>query len=1260
MNNAFCSYKIASSSSHPTLWDLLVLLVWSKTNPAMKHIWQYFGQLVWPQAMWVYGRVIDALALSNSKKPVEQLPLLKTAKGKSRRTPWVNKLVLLQKMRRIRAHRKNTMQSHQDLVPQNSQIVAAEQFLCASLYARKVRQAYQDAFHFTVAWDPSGYDVETLVSIIHSTQAGEGPDGLAAYLPIQNLKPVLKQEVCEEIRALSSANKLTRIQGYCEIRALSHSLQAIDMPLGKFFLPKDVHWKQLQEFEKRVFENDCWWIVNSRTGAKVRQLPTTFEISKTPILCSLSDQGGINRAGLDYLCWKLGMSIHIAFDPYHRSWNDLKHSLRSSKGDLWRCLLSYSLLYNVNYGPFGSKQWHDKKQQRAQELLQSASAHKEPFLSYIPFICQERQIEEPTTASGREKLLESLAECNSIRTLGPVVKIMRFYSFFQSSKFFEGEVWFTKLVMLESDSFTATEGTSYVRSEESMIVPGSDSNLTDKQQLQQLKLKHGSWGLAPLLVTPASFWQKEAIVLLANPCWAAHSWMSKHVVTPTNSARYTIAKSQGGWKEEILELVLQGFYSTSNLKRLYPFQGTSEATKKARLGIHLDLVVNLMAKRGSSLSAHYLRPPIRYASLLSNSEAEVRATQQQMLKEWKLLLDLEEQDLAGKHVRSLASLHFLQGVLCRVSFLLNEDDSHKGSHEAAKLLKPLLVNFGDTLCVENTHQSAKDCMRESRHNVRSRVNKQCAVINSRLFQTRQTEHVSIPELELSLASAKGMPPFIPLTHPNGHVMQKQFQQMMQHKSGDHWWPSTSAATQFEEVVSLEYLLSKLSLDAPQLTCLVGGPGGVIACVATSVVYLVLSRASSGFLAWAMEAVPGSNPAAFRCIPQQSALQFHYVHGLNEWVDIPVQPSLHHEHGGLVLEKTGDPMPLAQARIAKGLDLSVKEAKEVLFACNVKLPGQPSKAQVYRALIEHFVTGEEEIQRALELSSAKLEKEEDDDRLSELAELIELLEADTDLQQDPDVRNDQRKIKKRQMANPKVPEGSMLLGPTTRGRGGGRGRGRPKGSGKGRGIAGKFAKAKAKAKSKAKSKKPDKLEGETAEDANPEAAKTEEAEAAKTEEPEATLAPLMAGSSDITIDPDCDYVPTSPDAPTSPGEWVPELALPEAPADHPPKDQAEPPTLATTTASAAAAQTPEHVEAVETAEHPSQAVPGASLGASLAVEHEAPTALAEPSASQAIEHEEESQAPGAKEHRPRGPNVFASPSPLGRISPPGCNIRLNGT
>ena len=1315
MENAFCSYKIASSSSCPTLWDFLVLLLWAKANPATKKIWQNFGQLVWPQALWVCGRALDAVAVEKSRKPIEQLPLLQTAKGKSRRVPWVNKLILLQKMRQIKAHRRNTMESHQDLVPKNAHMVAAEQFICASLYAKKVQQAYEEAFHFTVAWDPSGYDVETLVSIIHSTQAGQTPDGLAAYLPIQNLKPVLKQEVCEEIRALSASNKLTRIQGYAEIRALSHSLKAVGKPLSTFFLGEDVHWRPLHDFEKRVFEDGVWWILDSRTGSKVRQLPTTFSISKTPILCSLSDQGGINRAGLDYLCFELGMSIHIGYDPYHRSWNDVKHSLRCSKGDLWRCLLSYSLLYNVNYGPFGSKQWHAKKQQRAEELLQTCSAHKEPFLSYIPFICQERQIEEPTTPAGREKLLESLGDCNSIRNLGPVVKIMRFYSFFQSSKFFEGEVWLTKLVMLETDKFTVTEGTSYVRSEEAMSVPGVDSKLSDKQQLQQLKAKHGSWGLAPLLITPASFWQKEAIVVLANPCWSSHSWMSKHLLTPTDSAKHTIAKSNGAWKAEICELVLQGFFSRSNLKRLYPFQATSEATQKARLQIHFDFVVNLMAQRASSLSSQYCRPPIRYSNLLSTNEAVVCATQQQMQREWTMLLEFEGKDLEGKHVKSLSSLHCLQGALCRLCFLLNETDCHSGSHEAAKLLKPLIVNFGDTLCVENTHQSAKDNLRESRHNQRSRVSKQCAVLNSRLFQTRKTPHVSIPEIELSLTSVKDLPPFIPSTHPNAHHMRKEFQEMMKYKSSNHFWPSTSAATQFEEVAALEYLLSKPALDAPQLNCLVGKPGSVIVSKDQALVCLVLSRAPSGFLAWVMEPVSDSATIAYKPIPQESALQFHHVQSLDQWLDIPVEPCLHHEHGALILNKVGDPMPLPQVRIAKGLDLTVKEAKEVLFACNVKLPGQPSKAQVYKALIEQFVQGDAEVQKALEESTAKVaEQDEDDDRLSELGELIELLEADTEMQNDPDIRNDQKKIKKRRLLKPKVKEGEMMLIPK---RGRGRGRGKGRGKGRGRAMAGKQAKAMAKKQAKAKSQKtpespvtelPESTKVEEPDEANaetlplpeapshadgqpaiagkqakamakkqpkakskktpklevlevPESTKVEEPDETQVEEAKATqleTLPLAEAPSHAdgqpaiyNIDMD-DYVPTTPPSPTSPGEHVPEHAMAEAEPPEPLTAPPEPPEPLT-----APPEPPEPLTAPPEPPEPLTAEPTCTQPEALAAEAAEEPPAAPSQADTVAEEPASSQAVAAA--RFRGPKMFASPATLGRISPPGCTLRLNG-
>ena len=258
----------------PTIWDLVVFLIWTKNSPSTKNVWQHVGQLLWPTVMWLSGKILDTLALERSRRPLEQLPLLKTRKGKSKRVPWQNKIMPLRRCRQIKQHRKNTMESHGYLVPKGTGLVTAEDRLTAALYATKVKKAYQKAYHYSIHWDPSTYDTETLVSISYSTQAGdEGSGGLAAYLPIQNIKPVAKKEVSPEIPALGAKGKGTRIEGFNELRALSHSLMAVEMPLEKLFLKDDVCWKKLDEFESRVFEHGLWWIVNSRTGTKKVQLP---------------------------------------------------------------------------------------------------------------------------------------------------------------------------------------------------------------------------------------------------------------------------------------------------------------------------------------------------------------------------------------------------------------------------------------------------------------------------------------------------------------------------------------------------------------------------------------------------------------------------------------------------------------------------------------------------------------------------------------------------------------------------------------------------------------------------------------------------------------------------------------------------------------------------------------------------------------------------------------------------------------------------
>ena len=356
MSQGFCDFKTTSAITHPTLWDLLILCVWAKGNPSVKKVWVHFGQFIWPKLMFAIGTILDKYAFVLSERPVESLPLVKSKKGKSRRVPWMNKLLLLRKIKHLKHHRKHAASSHGDVVPVSSQTIRAEDFVVSSLYALQIKKAYEHCYHFTVSWDPSSYDVETLVSIVFSWQAG-----LASYLPIQNLRPAQKTEVDPEILALASKNKLTRVQGYNEIRALSHSLMAINMPLQKFVFPEDLLWQPLSHYETRLWKDDQWYVVNSRTGQVQKQIPDNFNILKTPILVSLSDQGGINRSGLDYLVHKKKLSIHVQFDPYHRGWNDVKLCLKASR--LFKCFLSFSLLWNCNYGPFNSREWHQKKEQ---------------------------------------------------------------------------------------------------------------------------------------------------------------------------------------------------------------------------------------------------------------------------------------------------------------------------------------------------------------------------------------------------------------------------------------------------------------------------------------------------------------------------------------------------------------------------------------------------------------------------------------------------------------------------------------------------------------------------------------------------------------------------------------------------------------------------------------------------------------------------------------------------------------------------------
>ena len=1025
METGFSDQKIRSSMDAPTLWDLVLFLLVCKIYQSKSNVWKCLGQFLWPKVIWLCGVLIDKLALEKAALGVQQLPLVKTVKGRVRKPPWMNKLVLLQKMRTMKHHRHMGMRTHSDLVSGSDALVKSENLLATGLYA-KCKEAFKGICHLTIHWDPASYDCSTLVAIAYSNQKN-----IACYPPIQNITPLLKREIDLELQQLSGANKLTRIDGYTELRALSNCIRGLGVPLEFFVLDSSIICRPLGPSEVRLEENGRIFVLDKKSGQKVAVLPDAFDASQVPLLCSVSDQGGINRASLDYCCYKLKLPLLVLFDPFHRCWNDIKDTLKKTPPNLFKTMIAFSLLWNCNYGPAGSKEWHHKKRQKLENLMDLSNAHSQPFISFLPFICAERGLEEPHDADGRDRVFQSMQSLNSIQVLGPLVKLMRWFSWFEAEKFYRGENYCNKLLMLMDEaSPDPTKGVNFVKNEVLRSIEEQGEKISERAELQQLKNQLGTWSLAPLLVTPTSMWQKDLIAIVGAASWLHHSKRAKYVLTPLQVCQYTIDQSQGAWKLELLDMMHDSFYNTMNLKHLYPADSVPDCVKNVRLKTHLDFCTRLLGKRASSLCAFTLAPPVRYAALLDPGQYEQVA--KKMQAEFNILLGHEAASQEGHHVEGLFALQFLDSHYVRLCYIANEHDLLTGSKEALKIMHHALVHLGDTACIESTHSSAKDSLRDSRSNFRSRVNKYFHCISSRVLQSRETQHVTISEAELATAKAKDLPSVFEATHPNSHTLQRKYQDLMQHKAGDHYWHATTAASQFEQVVALEWLLqSNISPknQSPLLSCMAGKPGSVVAA-RNGEPLMVLVPSSFGFVGWKLEVaaeagVMGAYPA-FRPISLASAICFNHISDLEGWVDVPVQPSTLGHHGGLVLLQTFEAQPLCTARVKEGLTLTVRQAKACLKWLNQPLKGQPSKAELYKLLISLILDSPEERDDAFAKSHAgALENEPDaDDADSDYEALLQLVE-DAENRGDPDLVNERKKYPKEGM--PKLlPKGHQTL------------------------------------------------------------------------------------------------------------------------------------------------------------------------------------------------------------------------------------------
>ena len=324
-----------------------------------------------------------------------------------------------------------------------------------------------------------------------------------------------------------------------------------------------------------------------------------------------SDQGSTGMAGLNFLMHSLGYFIITFFDMNHRLWNDLKGAFKKTKEFNWRCIAFFTLVFNINYNPFGKGAWFEAKKEKWDEWCCTASA-KDPLLrKYGAQIAEDLSWSTaPETDDDYRALIKEIKSMQSFNKAGPSTKMMRWFSWFEAyHKVFSKELWAVKM-MLEI----------YMRGDEGYLgddigdAADDDGDCADKAdpnaQVRDMKKRLGTFKTAHKVITPEITWTAKLLDACVQPIWFLNSQRVTNVRTPSQVLQHEIDMNAGKWAEEA-EVLLN---HTLRSRKTCFFLGLYETGAESRVEMLFDQVSSgFKAGRSVAILAQASLPQVAVA-----------------------------------------------------------------------------------------------------------------------------------------------------------------------------------------------------------------------------------------------------------------------------------------------------------------------------------------------------------------------------------------------------------------------------------------------------------------------------------------------------------------------------------------------------------------------------------------------------------------------------------------------------------------------
>ncbi len=1008
MTRTWLNRCITSSVAHASFQDILFFLAftWCHQNHSVARTisWKICGMHCLPIFINRIAKWLDHLAQHLGQQSLQKLPVLKTKTGKCRRlADPVNRILLLWQIRKEKVHRNRVAQTH-DFGSASLRMVRFENYLDSFLYLDMLKKTFGSTVsqQISVSWDPSSYGgKDTFIGVIYNPH-----QNIAAYLPSQQLSQVRLSDLEDSLLPLARARKLTRLDGFKELKGLSSSLKGVGIDITEFIVPNGLLCRPLGRREFRLVGPDgVVYVHNEEDGTTVPQVPRHLDLGALPCLLSISDQGPNNTAALNFLMFsKQAILFWSTWDPFHRCWNDIKGALRKASCRAWRVVLEMTLVANMNYGPFGSSTWFFKKKAKLEQFLLTCNVGSDLWQQFQHLIAMERKQGEPNSLEESQALLDSMAEIESFLNKGPLIKLMRWFSFFETMAWYTGDLWATKMVLLHDSGFVEEESAAEVE------LPSEKAD--DRKELQELKKRKGTWKLAPSLINERNIAIKDCVLAVGKASWKHFAERARELLSPDHILEYHIACSaRGFWKAELAEMIQQSLWDAKNLEHLVAkWQMHPDA-----LEWHVDIFEKLLEARSMSLVAFYCMPPALYHHLLSPNPAEARQAHDLALSHYKRILHAEEAEAGGTNVEPLASIYWRLNPFIRTLYMAYEQDKQlglvmTGDSKALRLQKVVSRNLGDSRLIENTHQHGRDLYRSSKASSFSNPTIFANALRSGALEERRVPRLRVAEAEKASAApvkAQCKDGINSSLRSQGHKLPKQMQLLMAPKSKTHTWPSPAPSSLFPSAAATTWLfhfymaeegspLKAKGVNAAWLSCL-AQPGSILAQRSTGRMLKVMASAEFGLLAVSVGIeVRADGARHYVCHKDREAIGWHHIMDLDDWIHVQVVPCMVHAGGPVGWSLSGGPVPLEYALCMRGVNITYQQIKKLLQALGGSVKGTPSKKVLRTRLIE-LVLPEELWEKAKAMVPEDQQVSEDFD--TDLSEVVSELGHDDGNAQD---------------------------------------------------------------------------------------------------------------------------------------------------------------------------------------------------------------------------------------------------------------------